>query len=410
MKEIPTVWLVNHYALLPGGSGGTRHYTLAKELKRLGWNPVVIAASTEANTGKQRLARGEPSRRETLDGVDFLWLRAPSYRGNGAGRLVNMACFALRLAFLPRRALPRPDVVLGSSPHPFAALAAWLQARQRRVPFVYEIRDLWPQSLVELGRISPKHPLMLAFGAIERTLCRKAARIVTLLPGVKDYLVPRGVAEDRIVWIPNGVDTSLFADVAPPPERAEFTFMYFGAHGNANGLDTLLRAMQSVEARDPSVHLRLIGDGPRKPGLEALARELGLARVSFEPPVAKQDIPRLAAEADAFVFILVAAPVFRKYGISANKLFDFMAAARPLVFACDAGNDPVAEVRAGVSVAAQDAPALAEAMLALAVLPLAERQAMGARGRDYVLARHDFAMLAKKLADTLAVSMAEKGR
>jgi glycosyltransferase involved in cell wall biosynthesis len=151
------------------------------------------------------------------------------------------------------------------------------------------------------------------------------------------------------------------------------------------------------------VRLRLVGDGPQKGSLLELARSLKLSSVSFEAPVPKESIPDLAAEADAFVFTLVDAPVF-KYGISSNKLFDFMAAARPIVFCCEAANNPVAEAGAGVTVAPGDDRALAAAMVSIFRAPLQDRVVLGRKGREYVSSRHDYRVLAKKYSEVLSHS------
>jgi len=148
------VWILNHYAQEPGGAGGTRHFSLAKHLQTLGWQTTVLAASVELNTGRQRLVNNENTRLDSFEGVSFLWVKTPPYKGNGGGRMLNMLAYAFRVC-LPSttRELARPDVVVGSSVHPFAAVSgAWL-AKRHRVPFVFEVRDLWPQTLVDLGRL-----------------------------------------------------------------------------------------------------------------------------------------------------------------------------------------------------------------------------------------------------------------
>lgn len=402
MKPERIVWLVNHYALPPGSAGGTRHYTLAKRLRAHGWRAIVIAGSTELNQSGQRLARGERHRFEMVDGVEFLWLRTPAYRTR-IERLRNMLTFARRLAGVWRMAeLPRPEAVVGSSPQPFAAFMAWMLALRYRARFYYEVRDLWPEGLTELGNISPHNPLMLLFRGIERWLSWRARAVITLLPGVKDYFLPRGVKPHKLVWVPNGIDSELFADAGVPPAREGLTLMYFGAHGLANRLQNLLDAMALLEREGaPGIALRLVGDGPLKAKLVAHADALGLKQLRFEDAVPKQQIPVIAAQADAFVFNLADAPVFNKYGISSNKLFDFMAAARPVLFCCRAGNNPVAQARAGITVEPQNPAALAAAIRQLAATSLAERQAMGARGRAHALAHHSFDQLALKFKDVL---------
>jgi glycosyltransferase involved in cell wall biosynthesis len=404
MASEKTVWLVNHYAQSPGGAGGTRHYQLARALPRFGWNACILAASTELNTGRQRLAPSEDYRLDTIDGIPFLWLLAPTYKGNGLGRIRNMVTFAVRLLNPgPLRALPKPDLILGSSVHPFAVWTAYRLARRYRVPFVFEVRDLWPQTLIDFGLLKesglPAHLLR----RLEGFLYRKACAIVTLLPFACRYIERFGVDQSRIHWIPNGVDISAWEGVIQAQSKDALNLMYFGAFGQANGLETLLLSMHELSRRadrPSNVRLRLIGDGPFKSRLMALADELSLANVTFEEPVAKGQIPRLAAEADVFCFGLIDSPVFR-YGISSNKLFDYMSAGRPVIFACSAANNPVMDAGAGFSVPPSNPSALADAIASMARLPPEERQRMGRAGRAYVEQHHDSAVLARKLAGVM---------
>lgn len=401
---MPTVWILNHYAQEPGGPGGTRHFALAKHLRASGWDTCVIAASVELNTGRQRLAHGEYCRLESHDGVQFLWLKVPAHAGNGPGRMVNMLAYALR-AWMPwnLQQLPRPRVIIGSSVHPFAAWAGARLARRHGVPFVFEVRDLWPQTLIDLGRLRDGSLVARALRLLERHLYRCADRILILMPGATGYIEPLGIPRSRIVWLPNGVDIEEFPYVPPAGGRdGVFTLMYFGAHGTANGLENLIRAMAVLNDRraSPAPVLRLIGDGPMKTSLRRLVADLRLDNVRLEDVVPKADIPAVAAQADAFVFNLVASPVFR-YGISSNKLFDFMAAGRPVIFSCESVNNPVAEANAGITVPPDRPERLADAIATIATLSPAERERMGLNARRYVERNHDYRSLAARLAEVL---------
>lgn len=390
------VWMLNHYAQEPGYGGGTRHFDLAKYLPEYGWSASIIAAGTELNTGRQRLASGETHRLETFDGIPFLWLSTPTYQGNGFGRLRNMLAYAARALGKSTNLLPRPDAVIGSSVHPFAAWAGLRLARRYKVPFLFEVRDLWPETLIDMGTLTRNHPVSVAMRKLEGHLYRNADKIISLLPHASNYICQFGVPENKIVWIPNGIDLSRSSKPAPLPENSPFTLMYFGAHGGANGLDNVIAAMRLLQ--NHPVKLRLIGDGPAKPALVDLAS--GLSNVIFEQAVPKNAIPGLAEQADAFVFNLIDAPVF-KYGISSNKLFDFMAAGRPILFACNASNNPVAEAGAGITVKPNDPEALKNAILQISAAPSFERAEMGERARQYVELNHDFRNLAGKLAAVL---------
>lgn len=398
------IWILNHYAQEPGGSGGTRHYSLARHLLDHNWSSTVIAASVELNTGQQRLAIGEKKRISDFDGVPFLWVRTPQYEGNGIGRIMNMLVYSFRV-LLPAitKNLHRPDLIVGSSVHPFAAWSGAMLARRFKVPFVFEVRDLWPQTLIDLGRLTPTGTTTRLLQWLEKWLYRRADRIVVLLPNASDYIVPLGINADKIVWIPNGVELNGYPDSPLPTESKIFTLMYFGAHGQANGLDCILKAMAFLKKMPDMDHvrLRLIGDGPLKIELQQLAATLGLDNVQFEAPVPKRQIPSLAAEADAFVIAVMDLPKLYRFGISMNKLFDYFAAARPILIASGAVNNPVNEASAGITVPPEDAVALANAIASLVKLPVKQRAAMGSAGRDYVRLNHGFDVLTEKLVATL---------
>ncbi|AXK42839.1 glycosyltransferase family 4 protein [Erythrobacter aureus] len=397
------VWMLNHYAIAPNESGGTRHFSLSRHLRDYGWESSIVAASIEHDNGKQRLETGRKWRIDFHDGVRFLWLRTPPYRGNGGGRMMNMLAYCLRACqHASTRDLPRPDVIIGSSVHPFAAVSGAFLARRFGVPFIFEVRDLWPQTLIDLGRLEQNSGMAKVMRKIELWLYQRAARIVVLLPGAGDYIEPLGIDRHKIIWLPNGVELEGAKVPEPAANDDEFIVMYFGAHGTANGIENILRAFAILEKRagTEGIVLQLIGDGPAKPTLMELANDLQLKRVTFKPPVPKSQIPTLAEKADAFVFNLIAAPVF-KYGISSNKLFDYLAAARPIIFCSDAANNPIDEARAGVTVPPDSPQALADAIVQLAAIPADQRAQMGRAGRKYVEAKHSYQQLARELAAIL---------
>lgn len=399
------VWILNHYAQQPGGAGGTRHFALARHLRVYGWKATIIAASTDHFSGQQRLEDGERLKAQRFDGVPFLWLRASGYSGNGARRMWNMLQYTLA-ALKPDSTsnLDRPDVIIGSSVHPLAAWAGLRLARRFNVPFVFEVRDLWPQTLVDMGRLQERHPVTLALKMLEKSLYRNASRIITLMNGVPEYITAMGVPPERIVWIPNGADLDMYPEVSAGRIASRtFTCMYFGAHGQANGLDNLLRAMKIVET-DPAgenIILRLFGDGPHKPALIEMAGELALNRVRFEEAVSKNEIPALAATADAFVICVRDLPRLYRFGISMNKIFDYMAAGRPIIISADVPGNPVSDAGAGITVSPDNPAELAAAILTMAALTEEERAKLGQAGRHYLEHSYSMEVLAGKLASVL---------
>jgi glycosyltransferase involved in cell wall biosynthesis len=397
------IWIVNHYALPPSRAGGTRHYTFARKLQKRGHTVTILASSFNHWTKEELLKNRETHRLEITEGVPFLWIRTPHYKGNSPARVWNMLVFSYKAWRMGKRArLEKPDVIVGSSPHPFAALVGERLANYFGVPFVLEVRDLWPQTLIDLGRIPPYHPFVILLDKIERYLYRNASAIVTPLPGAGEYMATKGADPSRVVWIPNGIDLELVPTPSPPQPKEPFTVIYAGAHGLANGLELALESAHLLEKEGwgNRVRFRFIGDGPEKPNLIRRAQELGLGNVSFEDPVPKSEIYTLLSQADAFLIILRDSALYR-WGISLNKLFDYLASARPIIFCGDSPYNPVADANAGISVPPGDPKALAEAVKQLALLPPEDRWAMGLRGREYVERHHSFGSLADKLEKVL---------
>ncbi len=397
------IWFIHHHAVSPGSPGGTRHFSTARWLVRQGHVVRIVASSFHYSVqAETREFAGGRRVREVIDGVTFEWIKTRPYRGNSVGRLVNMVSYALRaLATRPDPGEGPPEVVMGSSPQPFAALAGLRLARRHGARFVYEVRDLWPQTLVELGRTSRWNPVVVVFGWIERLCLRRADRVVTLLPGSVEYLVAHGAARDRVTWVPNGVDLRMAGPVRPAVDRQECVFLYAGAIGVANGLDAVLDAAALLATRAPAVRIEIMGQGPERHRLEARAAERDLANVWFRDAVPKARVHEVLAEADAFLMILTDSPVFR-HGISPNKLFDYMAAGRPVVFAVNTPIDPVADAGAGVRADPSSPESLAAAMEGIAALSRAEREAMGRRGRQYVEEHHDVEGLAARFGSALS--------
>lgn len=399
-----TLWILNHYAQAPGGPGGLRHFSLAHHLRELGWQVWVIGASTELGTGNQRLMAGESSRVERIDGVPFLWVRASQYKGNGLLRAANMLTYAVnaqRRSML--RGLPRPDVVLGSSVHPLTGAAASRLARRYGVPFIFEVRDLWPETLIAFGRLRRGGIVARALRALEANLYRRAEVVLSVLPLAAEYISQFGVDPQKVVWIPNGIDPSRFEGAPPPEHDGEFTYMYLGAHGQANALEVVLNAMAILERRalPRPIGLRFVGDGARKPALIEKATQLRLSRVSFEPAVPAGKVPEVVSGADAFVSSSLDRPGLYRYGVSMNKLFDYMAAARPTITALDSVNNPVLDAGCGFVVPPENPEALASAMARLAGLPHKERARMALAGRHHVEQNYDYRVLAVRLCQVL---------
>jgi len=398
------VWIVNHYLQEPGLGNATRHYSLARYLPDHGWRAVLVGASVELNSGRRRLTGLELSRIEQLGDVDFLWLRVPVLGSSGGGpaRLVNMGSFCAHLE--TTRAfgrLPRPDVVVGSSVHPFAAYSASRIARRLRVPFVFEIRDLWPETLVAMGMLARDGRTARMLYALERRLVRAAARIITTMPRADRYLCVRhGVPPGRVVWISNGAEAIADIPELAPAGNGRFRLAYFGAHGRANALETLIDAVALCRG-DVPVTLRLYGAGAERARLIARCSRQGLDEITFHEPVPRGELASLAESTDAFVLCSRNLPQLYRFGVSMNKLFEYMALGRPIIAALEAAEDPVSRFGAGITVAPESPRALADGIRTMAAATASERQCMAQRGRDAARAEFSYGVLADRLAQVL---------
>lgn len=358
--------------------GGTRHFEFAQHFGDAGHRTTVIAGAVSYLTSA-------PLENQRHAGIDVIRpYTYPALHRSFLARVLSFLSFMVS-SFASALRVPDVDVVFGTSPPIFQALTAWAVARLKRVPFVMEVRDLWPDFAVELGVL--RNPLTVALARrFERFLYRHADQLVVNSPGFVDHV--SRVAGRAPVLVANGVDVSLFtaagdADAVRARWHAadRFVVLYAGAHGMANDLVTLLDAA-ALLTRRIDVQFVLLGDGKEKPRLREYAASRGLDNVLFADPAKKQDMPAVLAAADVGLAILKDIPLFRT--TYPNKVFDYMAAGKPCLVAIEGViRDVVEHARCGICV-----PPGNPARLAAAVEALADDRsacaAMGARGREYV--------------------------
>jgi glycosyltransferase involved in cell wall biosynthesis len=403
MGGAPAVWIVNQYAGSPRHGMEYRHYYLARALASCGVDPVVISGSrSHLFTAPPRVSG--PFTLQALDGVTYCWVALPPYRrAVSAARVVNMAAFALALGRLPGRRLPRPDAILVSSPSPFPVPVAARWARRFGARLVFEVRDIWPLTLQELAGLSPRHPLAVVMQRLEDYAYRVSDGVVSVLPAADRHMVARGMDPAKFHYLPNGIDldAALPGGAAPAAVREAirpdtFTVGFVGTLGRANVLETLIDAAGLLDPR--AFQIVVVGHGPERERLQA--RAAGAPNVVFAGPVAKDRVPAAIGLFDACYVGYRRSSLYR-FGVSPNKLYDYMAAGRPVLFAADAANQPVEEADCGRTVPPEDPAALAEAIRSLAACTPAERVRLGANGRAYVERHHSYDRLGGELAEIL---------
>lgn len=400
---------INHYAGGPAYGMEYRCHYLAREWVRAGHQVTIVGASQSHVRSQQPHLQGRFSR-EAVDGVDFVWCKTPAYQGNGVGRVLNIVAFLRRLGQWRQWLRFKPDVVIASSTYPADIGPARRIARQHGALLVWEVHDLWPLSPMELGGMSRWHPFIVWMQRCENAACRNADVVVSMLPKAADHLRQHGMAAHKFVYVPNGVDPAEWAQppAALPPahraaieaarQRGHLVVAYAGAHGLANALDSLLDAAALM--RNEPITWLLVGGGPAKAALQQRVQQAALHNVQMLDPVPKAAIPTLLAAMDVLYIGLQREPLFR-FGISPNKLMDYLMAALPVVCAIDAGNDIVGEAGCGQTIAPEDPQALAAAVRSLQSLTPEARAALGQAGHRYVLQHHVYPVLASRFLQAL---------
>jgi glycosyltransferase involved in cell wall biosynthesis len=297
-------------------------------------------------------------------------------------------------------ASPGPDVVIGCSVHPCAALAGLSVARMRRARFFVEVPDLWPQVLIDFGRIRRDSVLARSLWFTEKLLYDRAERIVMLWRNTQSYVRSRGVSVDKLVWIPHVVDPANYPRPnfhSEPLKHSSFCVMYVGSFVQSTALDVLLDAASILsEKGQHHIRLILIGGGVDRPRIIARAHAMGLTNVEIRDPVPKKDVAAVLQQADCFVCCIKRSPVY-SYGVSMNKVCDYLMSGKPVIFSGESAYDPIAEAQAGISVAGEDPEALAGAMTRMSALSADERHEMGRRGVAWVRNHHDIELLTDRL-------------
>jgi glycosyltransferase involved in cell wall biosynthesis len=406
------ILLVNHYAGSPAHGMEFRPYYLAREWVRAGHEVTIVAASYSHVRAVQPEMQGVP-REEIIDGVRYRWLPTPHYAGNGVGRLRNILSFLRQLradAWRLTREF-RPDAVIASSTYPMDVWVAKRLAKLAKAKLVYEVHDLWPLSLIELSGMSPHHPFAMLCGKAEADAYRDADVVVSMLPCVHEHMASRGLDLKRLRIVPNGFAPEEWQGESAPlgetlkahldAERAAGRVVvgYAGSMGLPNALDVLLDA--AARLQDQTISFVLVGSGHEATRLAGRARAEGLTNVRFFAPIPKAQIPTLLNHFDIAYIGWQRTPIYR-FGIAPNKLIDYLMAGRAVLHSVEAGNDPVAEAGAGLTVPPEDAEAVAQGLMKLAALSPQEREAMGQRGRAFAMAHHAYPVLAARFIEALS--------
>ena len=408
------ILLINHYAGSEYHGMEYRPFYLAREWVKLGHDVKIVSASfSHLRNNNPNIEIGD-YKDQIFSGINFRWFLVPIYKGNGLKRILNIFTFLYRL-FKHGKNLAeefQPDVVIASSTYPMDIWPAHRIAKLAGAKLVFEIHDLWPLSPIELGGYSKKHPYIILVQAAENFAYRKSDSVVSILPKVLGHVSKKGFDIKKLHIIPNGIVPEDFkienqynkdvSDIEKKilqlKESGYFIVGYAGSHGLPNNLSTLLKAAQII--KNKKLAFILIGSGAEKDNLIKMKEHFALKNVYFYNYIDKCFIPRIFNSFDIGYIGWRKQPLYR-FGISPNKLMDYMMAELPILHSVEAGNDPVAEANCGISVAAEDPNAIASGVIKFYKMSDKERKTLGKNGKNFVMDNRTYRILAKNFINAL---------
>ncbi len=397
------------------GAPSARVYDLAKQWVRQGHEVTVLTAFPHHPVGiKRPKDRGVITRRETVDGIDVVrsYVFAVPNRGT-VKRMISYASFMISAIVIGLFRTGQPDIVIATSPQLLCGAAGYVLARLKRRPFVLEVRDLWPESMLATEVVKSENAIVRGLKWLARHLYVHSDRIVTVGEGYAAGIHELyGISRKKMSVVHNGIDVELFV----PGNRDndlrreygwddKFIALYLGTHGMAHALETVLEVARTFRD-DPTKLFVLVGEGAEKDKLKALAAEWELPNVQFIDQQPRDRVIRLYAACDVGIVCLRNSPRFQE--VLPSKIFEYLGMERPIVLSVEGeAARLVRDAGAGVCIPPEDADAMAEAIEHLAGQP-EKLAAMGRSGRDYVREHFDRRNLAKKYLDILETVRAGK--
>ena len=408
MSSNKTFLIINQTAGSPYHGMVYRNYYVAREWVKQGHKAVIISGSFFHNFSNLPKSNGLFTKEE-IDGIEYWWVKLPKYsQSRSLGRILTLFIFPFLLFFFPFWKLSKPATVIVSGPPHLSIVNAWIWTRYWGATLVYEVRDIWPLTIIKLGNVSPWHPFVLLLSFFERLAYMTADRVVSVLALANKHFESRGMSAGKFAYIPNGVDTSkeeiIEGDISRKVSdlaKSKKIIIYTGSFGIANNLDQLIDAAQRMQDVE-NVHFLLVGDGPHRKSLELKASSM--RNISFMGPVPKKEIPAILSHAHVAYVGLMKSDLFT-HGVSPNKLFDYMAASKPVIMAIDTNDNIVEKAKCGILVPSCSPEDIVKAIKDLIQKPKVELEKLGQNGRKYLEENHTYESLASKY-----IKVAEEGR
>lgn len=407
------IWIVNHYAIPPSMGGLVRHYYFSKYLQKKGHRVKIFTSSRIHNTDINMIKDGALYKEEMMDEVEYTFVRSWDYKGNGLDRIWNMIDMPFQMwkamrCFYKKQ---RPDVIYTSSPDLFVAFFALVFGKMHRIPVIVEVRDLWPESIVEYNHMSRRNPIIQTLYWLEKWIYKRADRIIFTIPGGKDYIQEkrwsRTIDLNKIFHINNGVDLEEFEynkkNYRIEDEDLEngsyFKIIYVGSIRLVNHLRELVDVAEILKRKgEDRIVFLIYGEGTEKEQLQKLCAAKKL-NVKFKGKVDKKYVPYILSKSDLNV-INVRNTGLSSYGCSWNKLFEYIASERPILCNSPQKYDLIRENGLGVSEVFETPAEYGKRILDLAYMSEDKYNEIVERAGE-VKQQYDYKKLTEKLEEIL---------
>jgi len=402
MTQIKHITIINQYIGSPYHGMEYRHYYLAKNLIKLGYKVTLISGSYSHLFSTLPIVKGDFTK-EIIDGIEYIWVKIPKYKSSKSiGRIWNMIYFTWKLRFLKDL---EPSHIIVSSPSLFPIKVAKKWTKKFKSKLFFEVRDIWPLTLVELSNLNYSHPLIRFMHYYEKFAYRESDTIISLLPNAKEHFLENGMEDNKFFYLPNGIEIEK-KEMEPLPEdilqqipRDKFIIAYSGTVGIANNLDYLLDVANLLKENN-DIHFIILGQGGEKKRLEDRVKSLELKNFTFLNPISKEQVRTFLEYIDVAFISLVKENIFR-LGVSPNKIFDYMYAKKPIIWAIEAGNNLVEEADCGISLELNNIVILKESILSLSKLSSDSIKKLGENGYNFVIQNHSYRELSRVLIKIL---------
>lgn len=394
-----TIWLVNEYGSIPESGYAGRIFYMAKYLSRMGFAVYFIVARDHhlLNVG-----RSNPKAR-LVDGVNVVSINVLNYsRARSWKRILNWFIFGIQLFFINRVINNKPDFFFASSPSPFVGIPLVFLSKIYKSKSCFDVRDVWPATLSALGNLSESSVAFRMLAWAERFALINTDIISSNLPNFPLRIEEVLGRQKEFIWLPNGYDPEEMIDIQSTEgslvdliPKDKFLVGYVGSVGIANALEYLVESARFIKTT--RVCILIVGEGEKLNELKAYVQTEGLKNVVFLPKIAKTLVPSVMRKLDV-CFIGWRVTKLYDYGISPNKIPEYLISGKPVLHSFSGPNDPISAAGAGVTVRAEDPVAIADAIEALEQSSSQERESMGMRGRQYAVSHYNYEAIAARLA------------